>query len=144
MTMKRTLLIVAVMITGLFAARLMAGESTTFKPKMVTPDWHYRWHEGRWWYWMPSSTWMVWTGSSWTPYEQFSRCAPMYSASQAKPYTAGYGSYETQNENAASQPVYTGGNDQPSYSGRSDSDYGSYGWGWGPGTVYGNSPGRRF
>ncbi len=71
--MKRNLLAVAVMAVAIFAAKFPAQAATTLKT--VTPDWHYRWHEGRWWYWMPENKWMVWTGSTWVPAEQ-SRSVP--------------------------------------------------------------------
>jgi hypothetical protein len=27
--------------------------------------WRYRWHEGRWWYWLPSQEWAVWIDGQW-------------------------------------------------------------------------------
>ncbi len=64
--MKRSLLVAAALAAVLVAARLPAEDTTTLK--MVKPDWHYRWHESRWWYWMPESkSWMVWSGSTGSP-----------------------------------------------------------------------------
>jgi hypothetical protein len=34
----------------------------------AAPNWRYRWHEGRWWYWMPSERWMVHNGDRWVDY----------------------------------------------------------------------------
>ena len=64
--MKRFLFVAIALAASLMAGNLAAKETAT--PKTDTPDWHYRWHEGRWFYWMPeSSKWMVWTNSAWVP-----------------------------------------------------------------------------
>ncbi len=148
--MKRTLLTLAVMAVALLAAKpdAQAGAAS----KTVTPDWHYCWHEGRWWYWMPEgNNWMVWSGSTWIPYEQSPGRSEVSQASQAKPASASYASYETANESRASQPVDAGQNTCPptysgysGYSGGSGSNYAGYGWTWGPGTANRDSPGGRF
>ena len=138
--MKRSLLVAAAAAIVLVAANLPANEPTT--SKKVTLDWHYRWHEGRWWYWMPeNSKWMVWTDSTWVPFEQFSSCPNMYPVSQAK---SSNGNFENRTESG-----YSGGSNyrQSTYSGYSDgsgNNYSGYGWGWGPGTAFRDSPGRRF
>ena len=65
--MKRSLFAAAAMTIVLCAAQLPAGQEAA-SSKMVRPDWHYRWHEGRWWYWMPeNSKWMVWNGATGFP-----------------------------------------------------------------------------
>jgi hypothetical protein len=28
-------------------------------------SWRYRWHEGRWWYWLPSERWVYWEDGRW-------------------------------------------------------------------------------
>jgi hypothetical protein len=142
--MKRVLFSVAgAMAVALCAGKLHAERATTLET--VTPDWHYRWHEGRWWYWMPDSRWMVWTGSTWVPFEQFSVCPQVLTASQAVPYSASYGSYDRESQDAAPEPAYSNTGDyRPSYSGRSGADYSGYGWSWGPGTAFRDTPGRRF
>jgi hypothetical protein len=38
-------------------------------------SWRYRWHDGRWWYWMPSERWVYWDGGRWIGYDQASRPA---------------------------------------------------------------------
>jgi hypothetical protein len=146
--MKRTLLTLVMLAIALLAAKLDAQAGTA--SKMVTPDWHYRWHEGRWWYWMPEGKWMVWIGSTWIPYEESSGASDRASASQAKS-TARFAGYETEKESAAAQPADSDqGNCPPTssgysgYSGGSGSNYAGYGWTWGPGTANRDSPGSRF
>ena len=130
------------MAVVLVAANLSAHEPTT--SKAVAPDWHYRWHEGRWWYWMPeNSNWMVWTGSTWVPFEQFSSCPHLYMASQAKTSNG-----DSENQNGTESAYSGSSNYQQStcsgYSGGSGGNYAGYGWSWGPGTAFRDSPGRRF
>ncbi len=140
--MKRILLAAAAAV-AIFAAKLQAEEAATVQT--VSPDWHYRWHEARWWYWMPENYWMVWTGSTWVPYEQFASCPNVVSVSQAKSPSTTNGNDETQNESGTSQPAYSGGvYCPPTYSAGSGGDYAGYGWSWGPGTAYRDGPGRRF
>jgi len=141
--MKRILISVAVMALALFAAKLYAGEPSALK--MVKPDWHYRWHEGRWWYWMPeSSKWMVWSGSAWIPQDKVATCNCMQPVSQTKiTESSGEASANTGTESGGYEPAYSGGGDYGAgYS--SGSGDASYGWSWGPGTAFRDSPGRRF
>jgi len=28
-------------------------------------DWRFRWHQNRWWYWLPSEQWVYWDGDHW-------------------------------------------------------------------------------
>ena len=142
--MKRIVIALAVMALAPFAAQLFAGESTGLK--MVKPDWHYRWHEGRWWYWVPeSSKWMVWSGSIWVPLEKVATCGCMQTVSQTTSEATSDANVATENANGASEPSYSGGGGyEPGYSSGAGSDYSGYGWGWGPGTAFRDSPGRRF
>ena len=147
--MKRILFSAGAAIAiALFAATLHAEECNTSEIKTVTPDWHYRWHDGRWWYWMSESNenrWMVWTGSTWIPYEQFANCPSMSNASQARPYSTAYGSYETQNDSGSSQPAdCVSGDYLPARSTGSGGNYAGYGWSWGAGMAYRDPSGRRF
>jgi hypothetical protein len=46
--------------------RSAAGQSapsTATRPS--SEDWRYRWHQGRWWYWLPSNEWVVWVDGQW-------------------------------------------------------------------------------
>jgi hypothetical protein len=153
--MKRILLPVAAVAIAILAAKLYAQEGATSKITggaskitMVAPDWHYRWHDGRWWYWMSENhenRWMVWSGSTWIPYEQSASRGNVLNASQARPYTTGYGGSETESASRISQPVFSGGSScPPSGSAGSGGNYAGYGWSWGPGTAYRDAPGRRF
>ena len=31
-------------------------------------QWRYRWHNGQWWYWLPSNRWAIWDGNTWKPH----------------------------------------------------------------------------
>lgn len=138
--MKRNLLVAAAMAVVLVAANLRADESIA--SQAVAPDWHYRWHEGRWWYWMSeNSKWMYWTGSAWAPFQQRLSGPGVSNVSQSN---TSNGNFET----GIAESAYSGGGSLRSpysgYSGRSTSGYSGYGWSWGPGTAFRDSPGRRF
>lgn len=34
----------------------------------VPDDWRYRFHNGRWWYWMTNRQWSYWNGAEWAEY----------------------------------------------------------------------------
>jgi hypothetical protein len=158
--MKTTLLAVAAaMAVAIATGRLEAGQAAP--AGTAKPDWHYRWHEGRWWYWIPENhKWMVWVGSLWIPYEQFASRPDMFGAGQPLRYSVGYGSYEAPNEGGAfapayaapaysapaySAPMYSGGGYGTPYHGSgAGSGFSGYGWSWGPGTAFQNGPGPRF
>jgi hypothetical protein len=152
--MNRNLLTMAVVAVALFAARLPAEAANAAKP--VAPDWHYRWHEGRWWYWMPEDTkWMVWTGSTWIPAEKLASQSKVENAGQAMLRSVSVAS-EAVDESVTSDSANTSSNNCPTnysggsnysgsgYSNGSGRGYAGYGWTWGPGTAYSNGPGPRF
>jgi hypothetical protein len=155
-TILLTLTAVAMVLLTANAA-VEAGDTAS---KTATPDWHYRWHEGRWWYWMPQGNWMVWTGSIWIPYEGSSGIAATSATRPIQPGTASFAGYETEKTDSGTSPpassgegycppTYSGSSGYSGYSGYSSSpgmgsNYSGYGWTWGPGTAYSNSPGRRF
>ncbi|MEX2114639.1 MAG: hypothetical protein WD845_15705 [Pirellulales bacterium] len=31
-------------------------------------DWRYKYHSGRWWFWQPNNSWVIWDGYAWSPY----------------------------------------------------------------------------
>jgi hypothetical protein len=139
--MKRNLLVAAALAVVLVAAKLPAEEPSTLKT--VKPDWHYRWHEGRWWYSMPDNKWVVWSGSAWVPFEQFSSCPYVYNVGQPNAVSTSNASSETASAAKAAEPVYSSGGNYSNSVG-SGGNYAGYGWSWGPGTAFRDSPGRRF
>ncbi len=150
--MKRIALpLAATVMAAILVSNLDAKEAATISKdaaaaKMVTPDWHYRWHEGRWWYWMPESgQWMVWVDSAWVPFAQFAKTPRAFHVSQAAPDSTSAGSGAVQSASISPQPESTSSNDcPPTYSSGSTGNYAGYGWSWGPGTAYRDGPGRRF
>lgn len=40
-------------------------QSFSANPRAAAPDWRYVFHDGRWWYWMPNSSWMYWDHGGW-------------------------------------------------------------------------------
>ena len=41
-------------------------ESRRRDPAATTSEaWRYRWHEGRWWYWLPRGRWVIWMDGRW-------------------------------------------------------------------------------
>ncbi|HVX14877.1 MAG TPA: hypothetical protein VHC22_27050 [Pirellulales bacterium] len=38
------------------------------KPQPI--NWRYRYHEGRWWYWLPSNSWAVYDNGRWRAYRR--------------------------------------------------------------------------
>ena len=151
--MKKTLLSLMLAAVALLAtnAAVQAGDSAS---QTVTPDWHYRWHEGRWWYWMPEGHWMFWNGSTWIPYQAAAGNADLSATRQVQPATASFAGYETEAQTSAAEPASSSAGYCPpmssgysGYSGSSPgmgSNYSGYGWTWGPGTANRDSPGRRF
>jgi hypothetical protein len=131
-----------------------SGQAADHRVQAAGNDWRCCWHEGCWWYWTPANRWLVWNGSAWQPYEQWSS---WYAGGTQRgiPYTAGYGSYEGQPAATYAEPAYAspvGGYPASGYGGGygsragsgAGSGYSGYGWSWGPGTAFGRSPGSRF
>lgn len=40
-------------------------QSFSANPRSAAPDWRDVFHTGRWWYWMPNSSWMNWDHGGW-------------------------------------------------------------------------------
>ena len=73
--------------------------------------WRFRWHDGRWWYWLPSERWVYWHADHWEDYlppppnpaVTMYRAAPQQQTSYriqqqptyyySQPYTTGYRGY---------------------------------------------------
>jgi hypothetical protein len=49
--------------------RIDAGRIEGGRAGMASDQWRYRFHDGRWWYWLPSNSWVVWSNSTWVPYD---------------------------------------------------------------------------
>lgn len=84
--MKRSFLLFALLSSTLFAGTLSAQElplpgSASPPPAVVAPNpapaaapasvgetWRFKWHAGRWWYWLPTERWVYWHGDHWEEY----------------------------------------------------------------------------
>jgi hypothetical protein len=140
--MSRALLAVGTMVLALCAFRATAAEEAAATP--TAPDWHYRWHENQWWYWMPESRqWMIWTGSEWRPYGEGQSCPQSAAANRSSGAAVSYVSAETSHASGTSEPAYTYRIPESCPAG-SNSNYAGYGWSWGPGTALRDGPGGRF
>ncbi len=148
--MKRILLAFAAATVVALAVEKSSAEAPA-TVKTPSTDWRSVWHAGKWWYWTDQNSWLVWSGSAWTPYRP-SNGDGVAVADQPRPYVANYGSYEAPAVAAAPQPIYSGretygysgqGAYRPAYT-AGPRDYSGYGWTWGPGTAFRDSPGRRF
>lgn len=48
-----------------------SAKSSTVGPAQPAGDaWRYKYHEGRWWYWMPSNSWAWYDGRQWIAFEK--------------------------------------------------------------------------
>jgi hypothetical protein len=90
--------------------------------------WRYRFHNGTWWYWLPTKRWMVWSSGQWVDYVPTTvtyvpsqSYVPSYGYGSSYSYPSGYSRY------------YSGyGGYSPFYGG-----YGGYGRGLGVGLYFG-------
>ncbi|MBX7073504.1 MAG: hypothetical protein K1X71_10190 [Pirellulales bacterium] len=77
------------------SARGAMPDSSTRAKSSQDNQWRYRMFHGRWWYWLPSKTWVVWNGSSWVPPDQLvttrERTYIGNSGYYDGPYYTGYG-----------------------------------------------------
>jgi len=46
-----------------------AGKDTGTAKPAEGERWRFRWHQGLWWYWLPSDSWVYWTDNRWVPYD---------------------------------------------------------------------------
>lgn len=42
--------------------------SDSVAPAPSGEKWRFKWHSGRWWYWLPSERWVYWHGDHWEDY----------------------------------------------------------------------------
>jgi len=47
-----------------------AKSSTAATSQPAGDAWRYKYHEGRWWYWMPSNSWAWYDGRQWIAFEK--------------------------------------------------------------------------
>ena len=90
-------------------------------------QWRYRWHNGRWWYWTPANSWVIWMNNTWQPYSQ-----GMFSGGYSSNYSGSYNS----------QPYRSYGYSSPSYGYRYSNPY--YGYRSGPSFGYGYGSPRYY
>lgn len=54
-------------------------------------QWRYRYHNGRWWYWMPSNRWMIHDGANWISQNDFNaRFQARYTGPRFREYSTPY------------------------------------------------------
>ncbi len=41
-------------------------------------QWRYTFHNGEWWYWLPTNRWVFWRGSRWNAYDPTTYASPTY------------------------------------------------------------------
>lgn len=85
-------------------------------------DWRYVYHNGRWWYWQPNNTWVIWNGSAWIPQSQFIEYRTGYRGYYQSPryyndryYNRGYYDGRYYNDGYYYGPGYRGGYYDPRY-----------------------------
>ena len=59
------------------------GGLSVAAPSVVDNSWRYRNHNGKWWYWLPSNRWTIWSNGAWVDYV----------APSPYPYSTGYRGY---------------------------------------------------
>ncbi len=62
---------------------------TSAKAPVKENSWRYRRHDGRWWYWLPSEKWVVWSDGKWTPYDPATYRQAHSTARRSYSYSAG-------------------------------------------------------
>jgi hypothetical protein len=68
-----------------------AGRAAANDPTTLPDGWRYRWHEGRWWYYLPNEQWVYWNGSAWTEVQAAPTSVPFAGSWNGSPQ--GYAPY---------------------------------------------------
>jgi hypothetical protein len=72
-------------------------------------SWRYRWHDGKWWYWLPSERWVYWSNGAWVRYEPTEYVPPIrYRAYYAPSYYEPSYSYRYRSYPYYGYPYYGG------------------------------------
>lgn len=45
-------------------------QSDQAESKKPDDKWRFRQHQGIWWYWLPTNSWVYWSGEKWVPYDE--------------------------------------------------------------------------
>jgi hypothetical protein len=53
-----------------------AGQKQTTGQKQVQDQWRYTFHDGEWWYWLPTSRWVYWRDNQWNAFDSKTYVAP--------------------------------------------------------------------
>ena len=59
------------------AAQDQAGSKAVPAVAVSDNHWRFKYHQGRWWYWMPEEHWVYWSSSRWVRYSRPTAAARM-------------------------------------------------------------------
>lgn len=65
-------------------------ESAAAAPAAQGEVWRYKYHQGRWWYWLPSNSWVYWQNSQWVQHDADGYARTFATRDSARPYQSGY------------------------------------------------------
>lgn len=65
-------------------------ESSAAAPAARSEVWRYKYHQGRWWYWLPSNSWAYWQNSQWVRYDADRYARTFAPGDSARRYQFGY------------------------------------------------------
>lgn len=92
-------------------ATLLAGSTaaTVQKVALRAPNWRYRYHNGRWWYWTTGNYWMVYN-NGWHRHNAYRSGNPYYGYGDRRydRYRSGYRGYPYPNRYYRPGPNYRG------------------------------------
>ncbi len=67
LSMTRFAIVASVLAIGQLAlSAVPAADQTT---KQSQDQWRYTFHNGEWWYWLPTNRWVYWRGNQWNDYD---------------------------------------------------------------------------
>ena len=83
-------------------AQPQADSSAAGAEKSQGETWRYRKHQGMWWYWLPSDSWVYWTDGKWVPYDAESY-AKFNASRRQQSYSNSGGNYGNSNNSSSGQ-----------------------------------------